>query len=157
MATETTIHQLNAADQQSILKIANWYNDEWNTPLEKTIHRLSNQPNKDVLFQLILSNNNQVVATGGLCYQVNLLNVHPAYGKLGPWVALLYTDKEHRNQGHGKRLLEQIEQHARDCGLDKIYLYTFTAVALYKRSGWITIATVNYKEHDTVVMEKTIN
>ena len=156
MTTEIKIHKLDPFDQKNILKIANWYNDEWNTPIEKTINRLSNQPNADVFFQLVLSKEDKVITTGGLCNEVNLLKIHPEFKALGPWVALLYTDQKHRSQGLGKALLEQIEYHAHEHNLEKIYLYTFTAEALYKKSGWTTIATVKYKNEDTAVMEKII-
>lgn len=97
-----------------------------------------------------------MITTGGLCHQVNILNVYPEFKNLGPWVALMYTNKEHRNKGLGKRLLGEIERYAHECGLTTIYLYSFTAVELYKRSGWESITTVRYKDHDTVIMKKEI-
>jgi len=157
MTNGVKIQKLDSTKEEGIFKIAKWYNEEWETPIEKTIKRLSNQPNDDVLFQLVLSQGEEIIATGGLCNEVNLLNVHPEFRKLGPWVALLYTDKEHRGNGFGKALLEQIESHASHCEINKIYLYTFTAESLYRRSGWKPIATVRYKNQDTLVMEKVIN
>lgn len=156
MKPELKIHKLDSGDRECILKIANWYKDEWNTPVEKTIKRLSNQPNEDILFQLVVRKQGQEIATGGLCHEVNLHNVYPEFKKFGPWVALLYTEREYRNQGIGKILLEHIELQAGACKLDKIYLYTFTAESLYRRSGWQSIKKIKYKNNDTLIMEKEI-
>ena len=156
MASEILINKLDPTDKDLGLKIANWYFDEWNTSIDKTIHRLTNQPNEDVLFQLVLSKENKVIATGGLCNNVSILKEYDKFKKFKPWVALLYTEKNYRNQGLGKVLLEQIEWLAKENNLTKIYVYTFTAESLYKRCGWTQIERVNYKDHDTVVMEKDI-
>ncbi len=156
MNTAVKIQKLDASDQERISTIANWYFDEWNTPVEKTIQRLSNQPNEDVLFQLILTLNGKLVGTGGLCVQVNLLQVHKTFTQYKPWIALLYTDKNYRKQGYGKVLLEHMEWHARQEKLDKIYLYTFTAESLYRRGGWKPIDHVPYKGHRTTIMEKDL-
>lgn len=156
MEKQITVRKLKSAEMDLIVKIAKWYFDEWHTPIDKTIHRLANQPNDDVLFQLVLIKENKLVATGGLCNNVNIFHVHPKFKKFKPWVALLYTDEPYRNQGLGKMLLEKIEQCAKETGLTKIYLYTFTAESLYRRSGWRQVERVQYKNHDTVVMEKEI-
>jgi hypothetical protein len=76
---------LDPTDEKQILNIAYWYNSEWNTPIERTIQRLGFQPNEDVLFQLILTVDGVLVATGGLCYQVGLLIDHPEFKNYGPW------------------------------------------------------------------------
>jgi len=55
MVHEILINKLDPTDKDLILKIANWYFDEWNNPIDKIIHRLTNQPNEDVLFQLVLT------------------------------------------------------------------------------------------------------
>ena len=80
----------------------------------------------------------------------------PELATFKPWVALLYTDKDYRNQGLGRLLLEQLEHCAQESKLSKIYLYTFTAESLYRRCGWKQIERVVYKDKDTVVMEKEL-
>ena len=116
----------------------------------------TNQPNEDVLFQIVLSKENKVIATGGLCNNVGILKDYEKFNKFKPWVALLYTEKSYRNKGLGKLLLEQIEWLAKENKLSKIYVYTFTAESLYSRCGWTQIERVNYKDHDTVVMQKDL-
>ena len=60
------------------------------------------------------------------------------------------------NKGFGTMLLNQIEHCAKERGLTKIYLYTFTAESLYRRCGWKELDRVMYKDHDTVIMEKML-
>lgn len=155
-AEEIKIDELDGSDKDSIIKIANWYFNEWSTPIDKTIRRLTNQPNDDVLLQLVLSINNKVVATGGVCYNVNIFNVHSWLSKYKPWLGLFYTEKNYRNKGLGKMLLEHIELRSKEKGLDKLFLYTFTAEPFYKRNGWKKIDEVIYKGYNTAVMEKQL-
>lgn len=151
------IDQLNTENKEQIETIAHWYFEEWNTPIEKTLSRLRNYPSNDVLVQLVATDKNHLLATAGLANTVNLVRKHNRFSALKPWVALLYTQEQYRQQGIGKLLLEGIEEHARSLQLSKIYLYTFTAEALYAKCGWTAIASVNYKGHETVVMEKTLS
>lgn len=156
MEPKVNISRLNPADRESILKIAKWYFDEWDTPIDKTVKRLTNQPDGDTLFQLILTIEDEVVATGGLCNTVNIYKVHEKLKKYKPWVGLLYTQTDYRNRGFGTMLLNQIEQCAKEEKMAKIYLYTFTAESFYKKCGWSEIDQVMYKGHDTAVMEKSL-
>lgn len=156
MTSHITICKLDPRDEVSILKIADWYLNEWNTPVEKTIQRLVNQPDDNTLFQAILKVDEKLVATGGLCNVVNIYSKHPELERFKPWIALLYTQQEYRCRGLGQKMLDFIEQSAKDIGLNRIFLYTFSAESLYKRNGWKEITRVDYKNHDTVVMEKVI-
>lgn len=151
-----TTQKLNPTNKRLINQIAQWYLSEWAIPIDITIHRLSNPSNDDVLFQLVLSKNNMPVATGGLYNKVGLLKEHERFQKFKPWVALLYTDTNNRNQGLGQLLLNKIEEATKETGLKKIYLFTFTAESLYVKAGWKEMERLNYREHNTVVMEKDI-
>lgn len=150
------IEKLDPEDTESILKIAGWYFKEWETSIEKTIDRLTSQPNNNTLIQLVAILNNELVATGGLCNNVSIYKKHKKLKKYKPWIGLLYTSKDYRNKGIGSMVLENLEQHAKDLNLETIYLYTFTAESFYKRSGWAEIDTVRYKEHNTAVMMKNL-
>ncbi len=154
MAHKVTVNKLHSSDHEKIIIIANWYYNEWGTPIDKTIHRLKNQPSDDTLFQLILTTSNEIIATGGLCNNVNIFNVYPDLKKHKPWLALLYVEKKYRNNGLGEILVKEIAQNAKKNKIEKIYLYTFTAETLYKRCGWKEIQRVDYKNYDTIIMEK---
>jgi GNAT superfamily N-acetyltransferase len=155
MQNATSIKLLDPANTAVIQSIAQWYYEEWDTPIEKTIDAFSGS-NEVMEFQLVLEFDNKIVASGGLRHDVNLLNVYPEYNHLGPWIALLFTLPKHRNKGYGAALLEAIEEEAKRRGFEQIYLYTFTAESLYERAGWQTLHTVMYKEHETVIMAKDL-
>ncbi|MEZ4843000.1 MAG: hypothetical protein R2784_21315 [Saprospiraceae bacterium] len=90
MKANIEIIKLDPNDGGMIDKIANWYFSEWNTPIEKTIERLTNYPSDDTLLQAILTINGELIATGGLCNNVNIFNKHPELMEFKPWIALLY-------------------------------------------------------------------
>ena len=151
-----TITLLDPSEKEQITQIAEWYEQEWGTPAEKNIQRLSTHPNKDIIFHLKLSINGEMVAAGGLWNTVNIYNFHEGLKQYRPWIAALYTLESFRGRGLGSLLLEHIEQRALELGLDKVFLYTFTAVDLYRKHGWEQIDTVEYKGRETAVMEKKI-
>ena len=66
MASEIVFHRLKSTDTNLIELIAHWYYNEWAIPIEETRQRLTNQLKGDVLFQLVLTKDNEPIATGGL-------------------------------------------------------------------------------------------
>ena len=152
------ILQLQATDLGLIQQIAEWYLAEWEIPVERTTQRLATHPgNNDVLFQFLLLVGDKPAATGGLTNHVGLLEAYPRLQIYKPWVSLLYTMADYRNQGLGKQLLERIEAESLKWGYEQLYLHTFTAESLYKRLGWKRIDLVDYKSHKTAVMTKQLN
>jgi GNAT superfamily N-acetyltransferase len=151
-----TIRPLDAGETEVIRQIACWYETEWGTPVEKTIQRLSNVPGKDVIFHLVLRMDDEVVAAGGLWNDVNIFGFHEKLKKFRPWVAAIYTQESYRNRGLGSLMLEHIEERAIALGLEKLYLYTYSANQLYEKYGWKPIDSVEYRGHETAVMEKLI-
>lgn len=151
-----TIREIEKDDKQGIALIASWYLQQWRIPIERTTKRLTEQEEDDIVFHLILYKDGAAIATGGLHHKVGLLVAEERFKKYDPWVAVLYTIPEQRNSGTGKMLLQKIEELALEKGYDTIYLYTFTAESLYVREGWKEIERVNYKDHDTVVMQKKL-
>ena len=147
-------YQVKATDIKLIEKLAGWYLEEWGISKERTIARLSNHPNDDVLVQLVLKEGNSIVATGGLYNNTGLNIVFPKYKALAPWIAQLYTDKAHRGKGHGTLMLKMLEEFAKISGITQVYLFTSTAERLYKINGYKQIERLKYKDVENVVMEK---
>ena len=156
MQEEISFQKVDVNNNKFIELIANWYLNEWSIPIEKTYQRLTNTPNDDVIFQLILLKDQELVATGGLYNKVGLLKVYPKFKKFRPWVALLYTNQKYRNQGFANILLKKIEASAKDIGLSSIYVHTFSAERLYIKNGWEPFDKVPYKGKITVVMKKLL-
>ncbi|TYQ18435.1 UNVERIFIED_CONTAM: putative acetyltransferase [Acetivibrio alkalicellulosi] len=53
-----------------------------------------------------------------------------------PWLGGLYVSEEHRNQGIGKVLIEEIKTIAKRLGYDVLYLRTEHALEYYKKLDW---------------------
>ena len=63
MSNEISFYKVQSTNTYLIDLISGWYLDEWNIPLEYTRQRFANIPNEDVIFQLILSQGSEPVAT----------------------------------------------------------------------------------------------
>ncbi len=148
------IQELKSTDRNSLLTISQWYYREWKIPVEQTIRRLEEHNHEDIIFQLIVKRDNKLIATGGLYNQVGIQLVYPKFREIKPWIALLYTEPSHRNQGIGSSLLKQIEQKSFSMGYSQIYLFTLTAESLYRRQEWREVERLIVKGNDTVIMKK---
>lgn len=62
------------------------------------------------------------------------IRVHP-YGGVHAWGNHLYVDKEYRGGTVAKRLIEESEKLARECGAEEMYVET-KIPALFKRRGY---------------------
>lgn len=156
MKNAMTLELVDGTDSELIEQIARWYHSWWQIPKEKTLTRLRQHPNDDILLQLVVRMDSRPVATGGLYNQVSLHQAYPTFEVLRPWVALLYTEEQHRGKGVGTFLLNSLSTIANEKRIPKIYLYTYTAEELYNKNGWIPRERVHYKGHTTVVMEKML-
>lgn len=65
--------------------------------------------------------------------------------KYGPWLYLLWIDKEYRGHNLGIELTKRRMEHARNHGYTKIYLDTTDALNYHKRLGWEDVCVVDYK------------
>lgn len=148
--------QVKPIDTKLIDKFSNWYLEEWGIPKERTISRLVNHPDDDVLVQLVLKVGNSIVATGGLYNNTGLTLIFPKYTALAPWIAQLYTDKHHRGKGYGTILLKSLEDYALQLGITQVYLFTSTAEKLYLINGYKQVERLKYRDANTVVMEKNL-
>lgn len=59
--------------------------------------------------------------------------------KLTPWLAGLYVDKEYRNKGIAKLLINEVIKISKELGYDEIYLRTEHTGEYYKKIGWIFV------------------
>jgi len=58
-----------------------------------------------------------------------------------PWLAALYVEAGHRNQGIGLLLIDAVKDIARQLGYDKLYLRTEHASGYYRKLGWEFVET----------------
>lgn len=75
---------------------------------------------------------------------------------LTPWLAALYVAPEFRKRGIASALVRAIEQHARDMGCARLYLYTITAEGLYAKLGWTALEHFDWHGEKFVLMAREV-
>ncbi len=143
-------------DTKSINQISDWYLKEWGIPKEKTIQSLTENTTKNVIFQVLITDNGTLIGTGGLYNKVGIQKHIAKYEKYSPWIALMFTEPNRRGKGLGAKLLNEIESEAKRKDHKKIYLFTHSAESLYKRNGWNVIDQYNIEGKEGVIMSKEI-
>lgn len=78
------------------------------------------------------------------------MSSHP---ELTPWLASVYVSADHRGQGIGSRLIRHVMQHARDSGVQRMYLYTPDQEQLYARLGWQLLSHEPYNGTPVTLMQ----
>ncbi len=141
-------------DNKNITLIANWYLNEWNIPIERTVEKLKKLSLDNYEFQILLTLDNNPIATGGLYNHVALLDKEPRFKIYKNWLALVYTKPENRGKGLGALICNYIQDFSKNIGLKDIYLFTHTAENLYKRLGWQQIEKIVLGNKNIVVMKK---
>ena len=147
---------LQANDDEAFHVIAAWYLNEWKIPTDKTMQRLLSIANDSSQFQILLTINDNPVATAGLYHHVGLLDKEPRFNVYKNWLALVYTIPEQRGKGYGAMLCREIEKHSEKIGIKQMYLFTDTAEQLYKRLGWSELERIALNERNVVVMKKDL-
>lgn len=143
-------------DNEIIAIIADWYLKEWNIPLEQTVEKTKKLSVDDNEFQVLMTIDNQPIATGGLYKKVGLLSVEPRLSVYKNWLALIYTKPELRGKGLGALFCNYIQKYSKDLGLEEIYLFTHTAETLYQRLGWQELERLTSNWKNIVVMKKQL-
>ncbi|MEI6056541.1 MAG: GNAT family N-acetyltransferase, partial [Lentisphaerota bacterium] len=72
---------------------------------------------------------------------------------LSPWLAGVYVQEKYRGMRIGGMLKSRIYKEAERIGIKKLYLFTPTAEAYYRKHGWVPIAQEIYNGTNVVVME----
>ena len=153
---EISFYRLKAEDVDLMELIASWYKNEWKIEIEKSINNLSNFPKFGIPFQIVLKLDDVPIATGGLYVHVGLLDREPRFKVYTPWLALIYTLPEYRNNSYGALLCDKIQNISKELGFTELYLYTHTAESLYNRLGWVPFERLIVKEKNIVVMKKVL-
>lgn len=143
--------------QDSILKITDWFHDEWSflypdrtrDDFERTIRKRASLDR--IPFALVAVNSYGVIGTVSLSmYDTD------ARLDLGPWLAGLYVECRWRRRGIGTRLVENMEQKASEMGFGEIFLYTSKSEAFYSRLGWHVLERAEYCGNPVTLMGKNI-
>lgn len=123
---------------EAIPKIARWHFDEWHTlfPGRTTADfaaELAESLQSEDIPQtwLLLDEHNEICGTGSL-----LLRDMTTNQELSPWLANIFLCPEHRGQGLGRYIVQQLMLQARQREVPVLYLFTEDQQSFYEKLGW---------------------
>ena len=77
--------------------------------------------------------------------------------ELAPWLASVFVLPEWRGRGIASRLVQRVEEEAREAGIATFYLYTPDQQALYRRLGWQDCEELSYRGEAVTLMIRDLN
>lgn len=119
---------------------ANWFASKWNIPLEayrESMQEGIRQPKAVPQWYILVDNQGRIVGGAGI-----IENDFHERKDLSPNVCALYVEKEHRNKGLARRLLDHARQEAGAMGYKEVYLIT-DHKDFYEKCGWEYLTDVN--------------
>jgi GNAT superfamily N-acetyltransferase len=138
--------------------IVRWHWDEWghldpSGTLERWTMRLAEKANRD---QIPLT---LVAVEQGKPAGTALLVTHDMETRkdLSPWLAGVFVLPEQRSHGVGLRLVQEAEKKAHEMGIEKLYLYTRSAVPFYEKLDWRELERCVYQGREVVIMSKLLD
>lgn len=78
------------------------------------------------------------------------------FPELTPWVCCLIINPERRKSGHAKSLMQNVVRRISDLGFQEAFLWTYDQEEMYKKFGWETHKTLNFKGRRAVIMRISI-
>jgi GNAT superfamily N-acetyltransferase len=74
-----------------------------------------------------------------------------------PWLTAVAVDRAARGRGHSRTLVHFIEGFAREHGVETLWLYTWSAEALYAKLGWQAVERLEHNGREIVAMNKALS
>jgi GNAT superfamily N-acetyltransferase len=140
--------------------ISKWYFDEWGhlaqgDSIDGTRDRIEGYMNRDEIpFILIAANGNDLVGAAQLKYR----EMAEMFPDKEHWLGGVYVAVNHRGQGYGSQIVEQIVKMAPRYGVKTLHLQTEALDGgLYARLGWMPYARVTSRGLDVLVMEQQLS
>ena len=135
--------QIIELDNDNLNRIVNWMYNWWGIEEGYTFEAVKCYIKHSLL-------KNRLPQTYGIFLDKKIIGMYQlTYEDLGvrpdiyPWVANLYVDKEYRNKGFGRLLLENVKRTAKQItNFNEIYLYT-EHVGLYEKFGWTYVSNID--------------
>jgi predicted N-acetyltransferase YhbS len=132
--------------------LAGWHHGEWghlegSASLEERIDELSGHTPDNVPTTFVAWMDDQPVGSA------SIVNCDmESHEELFPWLASVFVLPAFRRNGIARSLVRTCLEAARNMGLEKLYLWTHNARALYASEGWKDLAYVDYKGKTVVIM-----
>ena len=114
--------------------VASWLIDAFGNPNRRTVDGLAAlilSPPVGPEETFVLFDRDQPVGTASLAHQD--LETRP---DLTPWLAGVFVQPAFRSRGYATALVRRVEAFASAASVPTLFLYTWTAEALYTRLGW---------------------
>jgi GNAT superfamily N-acetyltransferase len=74
-----------------------------------------------------------------------------------PWLTAVVVDRDARGRGHSRTLVRLIEDFARENAVEILWLYTWSAEALYAKLGWRAVERLQHNGREVAVMSRTLS
>ena len=71
---------------------------------------------------------------------------------LSPWLASLFVEPGHRQQGIGSALVRRMVEEARALAISRLHLYTPDRASFYARMGWRRLGLERFRGYSMVIM-----
>jgi len=132
--------------------LAAWHHEQFgylnpSATIEQRIEKLIASAQKGKLPLTVVA-----ICENKLLGSASLLSKTITHQHLSPWLSSVYVAPECRNRGIGSALTQHIVQEAANIGIEKVYLFTPDAEALYASLGWKVIEYLEYQGHRLTIM-----
>ncbi|MGZ3237494.1 MAG: GNAT family N-acetyltransferase [Burkholderiaceae bacterium] len=115
--------------------------------IEQRIEKLTASAQKGKLpFTIVAIVDNQLIGAA------SLLPKTITHQHLSPWLSSVYVAPKFRKQGIGSALTQHLLQESANIGIEKVYLFTPNAEALYASLGWSVMEYSEYLGHQITIM-----
>jgi len=80
----------------------------------------------------------------------------PSRPDLTPWLACVYVEPEFHRRGYATALVRRVEELARESSVSTLWLFTWTAEALYAGLGWERSGLEQHRDQQVVLMKRDL-
>lgn len=142
--------------KEHIPKVAKWFHNEWahlnpsrtyDDVIKLIMETLEGSENK--IF--ILVDHGKPISSISL--RVKEVDTEPMHS---PWLSSLVVDKKHRKKGYGASTISFFEEYCKSENIHEIFLFTEDLSSWYKKLGWSPLQEASFKDHDGLVMGRTL-
>ncbi|MGM0420662.1 MAG: GNAT family N-acetyltransferase [Bacillota bacterium] len=139
--------------QDFLPEISMWLYNQWGVKHDDSnpadwVKELRRRLNKDELpMTFVAVRENKPIGTASLV-ECDM----ETKAELTPWLADVYVPPEERAQGIATKLVQRINEEAKNLSYDKYYLFTRQATGFYLKLGWEIIETTTYKDKKVDIM-----
>jgi predicted N-acetyltransferase YhbS len=139
---------------QAIEQLARWHFAQWGSlnptsTIERRVERLQGHLTPGRVPQTFVAVEGDALLGSASLVAADL----PSRSDLSPWLASVYVDPPHRNQGIGAALVNRVAEEARLLGLPMLYLFTPDRAAFYAKLGWQFVEEADWNGTVVTVME----